>query len=116
MADDKLGQHVLRPHQRSKDGKDHTYWSLFAGLAPNGRLNLEGIQLSPVLVEGDHFYFHLLGGNISQNTGLIVDRNPPFGLYPVNLNQIQMQGNPFDEKEYRKRYFGVCDQTNADFE
>lgn len=90
--------------------------TLFAGLAPNGRLNLEGIQLSPVLVEGDHFYFHLLEGNISQNTGLILDPNPPFGLYPVNLNQIQMQGNPFDEKEYRRRYFGVCNQMNPGFE
>jgi 5-methylthioadenosine/S-adenosylhomocysteine deaminase len=84
--------------------------TLLAGLAPNGRLNLEGIQLSPVFVESDHFYFHLLGGDISQNTGLIMDENPPFGLYPANLNQIQMQGNPFDGKEYRQRYFGVCDQ------
>jgi 5-methylthioadenosine/S-adenosylhomocysteine deaminase len=82
--------------------------TLFAGLAPSGRLNLEGIQLSPVLVEDDHFYFHLLGGDISQTTGLIDDENPPFGLYPTNFNQVQAQGNPFSPEEYGKRYFEFC--------
>jgi cytosine/adenosine deaminase-related metal-dependent hydrolase len=82
--------------------------TLFAGLAPSGRLNLEGIQLSPVLVEDDHFYFHLLGGDVSTDTGLIDDPNPPFGLYPANFNQVQAQGNPFDNEEYGQRYFDLC--------
>jgi 5-methylthioadenosine/S-adenosylhomocysteine deaminase len=79
--------------------------TLFAGLDSKGRLNLEGIQLSPVLVQDDHFYFHLLEGEVSGGTGLISDPSPPFGLYPTNLNQIQPQGNPFDEEEYGERYF-----------
>jgi 5-methylthioadenosine/S-adenosylhomocysteine deaminase len=82
--------------------------TLFAGLDPRGRLNLEGIQLSPVLVEDDHFYFHLIGGDLSEGTGLVSDANPPFGLYPTNLNQIQGQGNPFDQDDYCNRYFGFC--------
>ncbi len=82
--------------------------TLFAGLDPRGRLNLEGIQLSPVLVEDDHFYFHLIGGDVSEGTGLVSGANPPFGLYPTNLNQIQAQGNPFDRDDYCNRYFGFC--------
>jgi 5-methylthioadenosine/S-adenosylhomocysteine deaminase len=82
--------------------------AFFAGLVPDGRLNLEGIQLSPILVESDHFFFHLLGGDVSGHTGLIADDMPPFGLYPANLNQIQGDGNPFDEEEYRDRYFERC--------
>lgn len=82
--------------------------TLFAGLDPRGRLNLEGIQLSPVLVEDDHYYFHLIGGDVSEGTGLVSDANPPFGLYPTNLNQIQVQGNPFDRDDYCNRYFGLC--------
>jgi|HubBroStandDraft_4_1064222.scaffolds.fasta_scaffold03469_4 5-methylthioadenosine/S-adenosylhomocysteine deaminase len=82
--------------------------TLFAGLDPRGRLNLEGIQLSPVLVEDDHFYFHLIGGDVSEGTGLVSDANPPFGLYPTNLNQIQVQGNPFDRDDYCNQYFGLC--------
>ena len=82
--------------------------TLFAGLDPRGRLNLEGIQLSPVLVEDDHFYFHLIGGDVSEGTGLVFDANPPFGLYPTNLNQKQVQGNPFDRDDYCNRYFGLC--------
>jgi 5-methylthioadenosine/S-adenosylhomocysteine deaminase len=84
--------------------------AFFAGLVPDGRLNLEGIQLSPILVESDHFFFHLLGGDVSGHTGLIADDRPPFGLYPANLNQIQADGNPFDEEEYRERYFERCVQ------
>jgi uncharacterized membrane protein len=38
----------------------------------------------------------------------ISDPNPPFGLYPTNLNQIQAQGNPFDRDDYCNRYFGCC--------
>jgi hypothetical protein len=61
-----------------------------------------------VLVEDDHFYFHLIGGDVSEGTGLVSDANPPFGLYPTNLNQIQVQGNPFDRDDYCNQYFGLC--------
>ncbi|HET6177290.1 MAG TPA: amidohydrolase family protein [Candidatus Sulfotelmatobacter sp.] len=82
--------------------------TLFAGLDPRGRLNLEGIQLSPALVEDDHFYFHLLEGDLAEGTGLISDTSPPFGLYPTNLNQIQAHGNPFGAEEYGERYSESC--------
>jgi hypothetical protein len=72
--------------------------AFFAGLVPDRRLNLEGIQFSPILVESAHFFFHLLRGDVSGHTGLIADDTPSFGLYPVNLNQIQEDGNPFDEE------------------
>jgi hypothetical protein len=39
---------------------------------------------------------------------LILDQEPPFGLYLANLNQIQMLGNPFNQEEYRDRYFEFC--------
>jgi hypothetical protein len=77
-------------------------------LAPNGRLNLEGIQLSPALVEDDDFYFHVLGGEVFVNSGLIADTTPPFGLYLANFNQIQLLGNPFTANGYRDRYYQFC--------
>jgi len=82
--------------------------TFFFGLAPNGRLNMEGLQLAPVLLEDDDFYFHLLGGEASPITGLIADDTPPFGLYRSNFNQIQLLGNPFATANYRDRYFTVC--------
>jgi len=82
--------------------------TFFFGLAPNGLLNMEGVQLSPVLVEDDDFYFHLLGGEFSPMTSLIADSTPPFGLYLTNFNQIQPLGNPFAANDYRERYFNLC--------
>jgi len=82
--------------------------TFFFGLAPNGRLNMEGVELSPVLVEDDDFYFHLLGGEVSTITGLIADDTPPFGLYLANFNQILPLGNPFGANDYRDRYFNLC--------
>jgi len=81
--------------------------TIFFGLAPNGRLNIEAIQLAPVLVEDDDFYFHLLGAEVF-GSGLIADETPPFMLYPANFNQIQPLGNPFAAPSYRNRYFSFC--------
>jgi hypothetical protein len=78
------------------------------GLAPNGRLNMEGIQLSPVFIQDDDFYFDLMGDQISPGSGVIADDTPPFGLYLSNLNQVQPLGNPFIAKAYRDRYFEFC--------
>jgi 5-methylthioadenosine/S-adenosylhomocysteine deaminase len=72
-------------------------------------VNIEGIQLAPVLVEDDDFYFHLLGGDLLRPSGLIGDTSPPFGLYPANLNHMSPGwGNPFDASEYRDRYYDFC--------
>jgi hypothetical protein len=83
----------------------------FLGVTSTGRLNLERIQLAPVLVEDDDFYFHLIGADVSPMTGLIEDDSPPFGLYPSNFNQIQPGGNPFATDAYRNRYFSFCSQS-----
>jgi hypothetical protein len=111
-ADDSNTYSYLKAHipgaAAFTDGQFRSELTLFAGLAPGGRLNLEAIQLSPLLVEDDHFYFHLLGGDTSPVTGLISDAHPPFGLYLTNLNQIQPQGNPFDQQEYGQQYFEFC--------
>ncbi len=82
--------------------------TFYFGLAPNGRLNIEGIQLAPVLVEDDDFYFHLLGGEVFAGSGLVADDTPPFGRYLANFNHIQRLGNPFAAEEYRDRYFTLC--------
>jgi 5-methylthioadenosine/S-adenosylhomocysteine deaminase len=82
--------------------------TFYFGLAPNGRLNIEGIQLSPVLVEDDDFYFHVLGAEVFTDTGLIADTTPPFGVYLANFNQIQLLGNPFTANKYRDRYYQFC--------
>jgi cytosine/adenosine deaminase-related metal-dependent hydrolase len=79
----------------------------FFGLDPNGRLNLERIELAPVLIEDDDFYFHVIEGDLLAGTGLIADATPPFRLYPANFNQIQAQGNPFAAALYRDRYYGT---------
>jgi Amidohydrolase family len=75
-------------------------------------LTTMGIQLSPVFVEDDHFYFHLLGGEVSADTGLIADDKPPFCLYPANFNHIQRLGNPFVAQLYSDRYFQFCPGIN----
>ena len=49
---------------------------------PDGLLNMEATQLSPLLLEDDDFFFHLLGGDVDPATGLIADDTPPFKLYP----------------------------------
>src|SRR5262249_33855757 len=82
--------------------------TFFFGLAPNGRLNIEGLQLAPILAEDDDFYFHLLGGEVSPATGMIADDTRPFGLYLSNFNQIPPLGNPFAPQSYRDRYYEFC--------
>ena len=65
----------------------------------------------PVLFDLLDLQLHLLGGEVSANTGLIADDKPPFSLYPANLNQIQprlLRGNPFVAQLYRDRYFQFC--------
>ena len=86
--------------------------AIFVELDSQGRLNLEAIQLSPLLVEDDDFYFHLLGGDLFTESGLIADTTPPFRLYPANFNHLQSSGNPFAAPDYRDRYFRFCALTD----
>jgi hypothetical protein len=104
----------LKDHVSALAGlTDAQVWSELAlddnfGVTPDGRLNMEAIQLSPALVEDDDFYFHLLGTEVSNSTGLIADNTPPFKLYPANFNHVQPLGNPFVAPDYRDRYYGFC--------
>jgi hypothetical protein len=84
--------------------------TFYFGLDPSGRLNIETLQLAPVLVEDDDFYFHLLGAEVFPGSGLIADDTPPFMLYPANFNQLTRLGNPFVASNYRDRYFTFCSQ------
>jgi hypothetical protein len=36
----------------------------------------------------------MLHDNVDPNTGLLADPNPPYKLYPANLNQIGPLGDP----------------------
>jgi len=83
--------------------------TFFFGLAPNSRLNIEGIRLAPLLVEDDNFYFHQLGAEVFAGSGLVADDKPPFMLYLANFNQVQALGNPFAAADYRDRYFHFCE-------
>lgn len=110
-ADDSNTYSYLKAHipgaSDLTDAEFRQWLTFYFGLAPNGRLNMEGVQLSPVLVEDDDFYFHMLGGEVSI-TGLIDDDTPPFGLYLTNFNQIQLLGNPFMAGGYRDRFYQFC--------
>jgi len=81
--------------------------TFFFGLTPNGRLNMERIDLAPLLIEDDDYYFHLLEADVFSGSGLLADSTPPFGLYRSNFNHVQSLGNPFASQEYRERYFEV---------
>jgi hypothetical protein len=111
-ADDSNTYSYLKAHipgaSALTDAQFRQQLTRFFGLAPSGRLNMEGIQLTPVLVEDDDFYFHLLGGEVFANSSLIADTTPPFGLYLANFNQIQLLGNPFIANGYRDRYYQLC--------
>jgi cytosine/adenosine deaminase-related metal-dependent hydrolase len=65
------------------------------GVLPDGSLNLERVQLNPLLEADDDFLAHLLHGEIDPTTGLLADGAPPYKLYPANLNWIGPFGNPF---------------------
>jgi cytosine/adenosine deaminase-related metal-dependent hydrolase len=65
------------------------------GTLPDGSLNIERIQLDPLLEDDDDFAVHELHGDIDPGTGLLADPTPPYKLYPANLNQIGPLGNPF---------------------
>jgi len=111
-ADDTNTYSYLKMHIPGADPIPENFFlqllKFYFGVDANGRLNMERIQLAPVLVEDDDFYFHLLGADVSPLSGLIADDAPPFGLYLSNFNQVQPLGNPFAAIAYRNRYFSFC--------
>jgi cytosine/adenosine deaminase-related metal-dependent hydrolase len=67
------------------------------GRLPDGRINLERIELRPLLAHDDHFFFALLGG--------LTDPAPPFLPYPFNANFVTLAGNPFVPAAFATRWW-----------
>jgi cytosine/adenosine deaminase-related metal-dependent hydrolase len=71
------------------------------GTTPDGRVDSEAIQLSPILPEDDQFRFDVIEGRRNP-AGAIADARPPFAPYPVNVNQDPPgDGHPFADFESR---------------
>lgn len=66
------------------------------GTLPNGSLNLERIDLVPLLAADDDFLEHLLHADVDPVTGLLADPTPPYALYPAVLNHVGPAGNPLE--------------------
>ena len=73
--------------------------------APNGGVNLERMQLNPLLTHDDDFSFAILGADLAPS-GKVDDPTPPYGIYLANLNHIQGGGNPFDSSAFFDRWYG----------
>jgi hypothetical protein len=76
---------------------DAVFRSLFAanvGVLPDGSLNLERVQLTPLFQADDDFLEHLLHADVDLTTGLLADPTPPYALYCANLNHVGPLGNP----------------------
>jgi 5-methylthioadenosine/S-adenosylhomocysteine deaminase len=86
----------------------------FFGLA-GGRLNLEKIQMTPVLLEDDDFFFVLVGAVADTITGLPADATPPFKLYPANFNHAPSGVDPFAPSLFEHRWYGCpCHGSGED--
>jgi hypothetical protein len=79
-------------HAATTDAAFRTVLTNQFGTDAMGRLNLEAVQLKPLMDRDDDFLGHLLNGRTAG--GLFVDPSPPFGLYPANLTHIGPSGNP----------------------
>src|SRR5829696_1877818 len=61
------------------------------------RINLERIELPPLLTVDDHFFFSALSG--------ATDAFPPFRAYRANRNFVSSAGNAFATKRFFKRWY-----------
>jgi cytosine/adenosine deaminase-related metal-dependent hydrolase len=61
---------------------------------PDGSINLEPIRLNPLFDQDDELLTDTLADDVDPTTGLLADPNPPYKLYPANLNFISPLGNP----------------------
>jgi len=89
MTDDQFRQFVIIPVAGTIDGK----------------LNLEAIQLTPLLPDEDDFFFDLLGARIDSDTHLLSDSTPPYKLYPANANQMSNGTNPLAASRFEDRWY-----------
>jgi hypothetical protein len=65
------------------------------GVLPGGSLNIERMQMAPLLAADDDFFGHVLHGDVDSATGLLADPTPPFALYRANLDHVGPLGDPF---------------------
>jgi 5-methylthioadenosine/S-adenosylhomocysteine deaminase len=70
-----------------------------------GKLNLERLTLTPILVDDDEFFFDLLAARMNLATGLIDDPTPPFLLYRSNTNFLLSGRNPFAPEAFEDRWY-----------
>jgi 5-methylthioadenosine/S-adenosylhomocysteine deaminase len=112
-----LGNRSQLKHMLGKDAlSDLAFQVYLASQFRFGRgiaVNIEAVQLAPVFVVDDDFYFYLLGGELFPSNALIADPSPPFKFYPANLNHYRRpgRGNPFSASEYRNRYYDSCSRN-----
>ena len=69
-----------------------------------GRINLERIELGPLLTDDDQLYFAVLAG-LRGRGGVPGDPSPPFLLYRANFNQIGRAGDPFSIHSFYNRWY-----------
>ncbi len=73
--------------------------------SPVGGVNLERMQLPPLLTDDDDFSFAVLGQRLTPS-GRIDDKTPPYRIYQANLNHIQAGENPFAQPAFFDRWYG----------
>jgi 5-methylthioadenosine/S-adenosylhomocysteine deaminase len=76
----------------------------------NGRINLERIELGPLLTSDDHFFFSIMGGQAVEAPRRLAADPPdlataPYRPYPWNLNQTGARGNPFAPELFVERWY-----------
>ena len=91
MTDAQFMQLVLIPYAGTVDGK----------------LNLERLTHTPLLIEDDDFFFDVLGDRINAATGLLDDPTPPFKQYLSNENQLENGVDPFAPAAFEDRWYRV---------
>lgn len=73
----------------------------------DGRLNLEAVELNPLLVEDDALLFVAL--DVALDGDGLVDVHPaPYGRYLANPNHALAPGNPFAAAAFESRWYGAA--------
>jgi len=100
-----LKQHVPLPFPMT-DAQFRQFVLVPVAGTVNGRLNLERLELPPLLAEDDDFLFDVLGQRLDPATGLVADPTPPFLLYPANANHVVGGADPFSTESFEDRWYG----------
>lgn len=70
-----------------------------------GRLNIEAMQLAPLLTDDDDWWLATTGAVTDEATGLVADDSPPYAPYPANLDQLGADGHPLEPARFELRWF-----------